>query len=199
MKNKLFLLGNIIVLLSLSLPTLATSYIQTAQGYILPGIVVGKDTIPIVVLNEHIVYPKYVKKRDQQKYNKLVRDIKKVYPFAKVVGKEVERVNPLLEKLPQKERKKYMREYEKALFKQYEPDLKKLTLTQGKLLIKLIDRECEQSSFDLIREYRGGLTAFFWQGFARILGANLKEDFNDAKSEDAMINRIIILIENGQL
>lgn len=169
MKNKLFLLGNIIVLLSLSLPTLATSYIQTAQGYILPGIVVGNDTIPIVVLNEHIVYPKYVKKRDQQKYNKLVRDIKKVYPFAKVVGKEVERVNPLLEKLPQKERKKYMREYEKALFKQYEPDLKKLTLTQGKLLIKLIDRECEQSSFDLIREYRGGLTAFFWQGFARIL------------------------------
>ena len=199
MKNKLFLLGNIIVLLSLSLPTLATSYIQTAQGYILPGIVVGNDTIPIVVLNEHIVYPKYVKKRDQQKYNKLVRDIKKVYPFAKVVGKEVERVNPLLEKLPQKDRKKYMREYEKALFKQYEPDLKKLTLTQGKLLIKLIDRECEQSSFDLIREYRGGLTAFFWQGFARILGANLKEDFNDAKSEDAMINRIIILIENGQL
>lgn len=199
MKNKLFLLGNIIVLLSLSLPTLATSYIQTAQGYILPGIVVGNDTIPIVVLNEHIVYPKYVKKRDQQKYNKLVRDIKKVYPFAKVVGKEVERVNPLLEKLPQKERKKYMREYEKAIFKQYEPDLKKLTLTQGKLLIKLIDRECEQSSFDLIREYRGGLTAFFWQGFARILGANLKEDFNDAKSEDAMINRIIILIENGQL
>lgn len=199
MKNKLFLLGNIIVLLSLSLPTLATSYIQTAQGYILPGIVVGNDTIPIVVLNEHIVYPKYAKKRDQQKYNKLVRDIKKVYPFAKVVGKEVERVNPLLEKLPQKERKKYMREYEKALFKQYEPDLKKLTLTQGKLLIKLIDRECEQSSFDLIREYRGGLTAFFWQGFARILGANLKEDFNDAKSEDAMINRIIILIENGQL
>ena len=199
MKNKLFLLGNIIVLLSLSLPTLATSYIQTAQGYILPGIVVGNDTIPIVVLNEHIVYPKYVKKRDQQKYNKLVRDIKKVYPFAKVVGKEVERVNPLLEKLPQKERKKYLREYEKALFKQYEPDLKKLTLTQGKLLIKLIDRECEQSSFDLIREYRGGLTAFFWQGFARILGANLKEDFNDAKSEDAMINRIIILIENGQL
>ena len=199
MKNKLFLLGNIIVLLSLSLPTLATSYIQTAQGYILPGIVVGNDTIPIVVLNEHIVYPKYVKKRDQQKYNKLVRDIKKVYPFAKVVGKEVERVNPLLEKLPQKERKKYMREYEKALFKQYEPDLKKLTLTQGKLLIKLIDRECEQSSFDLIREYRGGLTAFFWQGFARILGANLKEDFNDAKSEDAMINRIIIVIENGQL
>ncbi|MBP9970765.1 MAG: DUF4294 domain-containing protein [Paludibacteraceae bacterium] len=192
-------MGNIIVLLSLSLPTLATSYIQTAQGYILPGIVVGNDTIPIVVLNEHIVYPKYVKKRDQQKYNKLVRDIKKVYPFAKVVGKEVERVNPLLEKLPQKERKKYMREYEKALFKQYEPDLKKLTLTQGKLLIKLIDRECEQSSFDLIREYRGGLTAFFWQGFARILGANLKEDFNDAKSEDAMINRIIILIENGQL
>ena len=92
-----------------------------------------------------------------------------------------------------------MREYEKALFKQYEPDLKKLTLTQGKLLIKLIDRECEQSSFDLIREYRGGLTAFFWQGFARTLGANLKEDFNDAKSEDAMINRIIILIENGQL
>ena len=199
MKNKLFLLGNIIVLLSLSLPTLATSYIQTAQGYILTGIVVGNDTIPIVVLNEHIVYPKYVKKRDQQKYNKLVRDIKKVYPFAKVVGKEVERVNPLLEKLPQKERKKYMREYEKALFKQYEPDLKKLTLTQGKLLIKLIDRECKQSSFDLIREYRGGLTAFFWQGFARILGANLKEDFNDAKSEDAMINRIIILIENGQL
>ncbi len=178
---------------------MAASYVQTPNGYILNGVVIGKDTIPIIVLNEHIVYPKYTKKRDQKKYDKLVRDIKRVYPFAKAVGQEVERVNPLLEKLPQKERKKYMREYEKALFKQYEPELKKLTLSQGKLLIKLIDRECERSSFDLIREYRGGFTAFFWQGFARILGANLKEDFNDTKSEDAMINRIIILIENGQL
>jgi hypothetical protein len=199
MKKKLFLFSCVLFFLSVHTGSMAASYVQTANGYILNGVVIGKDTIPIIVLNEHIVYPKYTKKRDQKKYDKLVRDIKRVYPFAKAVGREVERVNPLLEKLPQKERKKYMREYEKALFKQYEPELKKLTLSQGKLLIKLIDRECERSSFDLIREYRGGFTAFFWQGFARILGANLKEDFNDTKSEDAMINRIIILIENGQL
>jgi hypothetical protein len=199
MKKKLFLFSCVLFFLSVHTGSMAASYVQTPNGYILNGVVIGKDTIPIIVLNEHIVYPKYTKKRDQKKYDKLVRDIKRVYPFAKAVGQEVERVNPLLEKLPQKERKKYMREYEKALFKQYEPELKKLTLSQGKLLIKLIDRECERSSFDLIREYRGGFTAFFWQGFARILGANLKEDFNDTKSEDAMINRIIILIENGQL
>ncbi|MBP6230245.1 MAG: DUF4294 domain-containing protein [Paludibacteraceae bacterium] len=179
---------------------LAMPEAKTAQGYVLNGVIDGKDTIALVILKDHIVFPRYTKKKDVKRYDKLVRDLKKVYPFAKMVGREVERVNPLLLKIEdKKERKEYMRAYEKALFKEYEPVLKKFTFSQGKLLIKLIDRECEQSSYELIREYRGGLTAFFWQGFARILGANLKEDFNDNNTEDAMINRIIILIEAGQL
>ncbi len=188
------------LMLLLSSTIIGKSYLQTADGYILNAIVEGNDTIPIIVLKEHIVFPKYTNKKDVQKYERLIRDIKRVYPYAKLIASEVERVNPTLEKIKNpRDRKKYMKEYENQLFKQYEPELKKFSLRQGKLLIKLIDRECDRSSYELIREFRGSITAFFWQGFARILGANLKDDFDTNKSEDAMINRIIILIEAGQL
>ena len=96
------------------------------------------------------------------------------------------------------DRKKYLAKYEKEVFKKYEADLRKLTINQGRLLLKLIDRECNSTSYDLIRNYRGSVSAFFWQGVARIFGSNLKSEY-DAKGNDKILERVIILVESGQL
>jgi hypothetical protein len=96
------------------------------------------------------------------------------------------------------ERKKYLAHYEKEIFKRYEPELRKLTINQGRLLLKLIDRECNSTSYDLIKSYRGSVSAFFWQGIARIFGSNLKSEY-DASGNDRIVERVILLVEAGQL
>jgi len=129
----------------------------------------------------------------------LVRDVKRTLPYAKIVAKELSETNKLLMQMPNdKERKKYLAQFEKDIYKKYEPELRKLTLSQGKLLIKLIDRECNNTSYDLIKMYRGSIRAFFYQGFARIFGANLKSKY-DAYKEDKILERVIILVEAGQI
>ena len=93
-----------------------------------------------------------------------------------------------------------MKKYEKALLKQYEPTMRKFTLSQGKMMIKLIDRETNKTSYELIKEIRGGFVAFWWQAFAKMVGADLKEDFNlSTKEKDRIIERVITLYEAGML
>jgi hypothetical protein len=98
----------------------------------------------------------------------------------------------------EKERKDYMKEVEKEVFRDYEGEMQQMTLTQGKLLIKLIDRETRNTSYELIRDYRGKVPAAFWQGVARIFGTNLKAEY-DPYGEDAIIERIVQEIEAGRL
>jgi histone acetyltransferase (RNA polymerase elongator complex component) len=95
-------------------------------------------------------------------------------------------------------RKKYVKNVEKEIFSDYEDDIRDMTITQGRLLIKLIDRETQNTSYDLIREYRGKFSAAFWQGIARIFGTNLKEEY-DAYGNDVMIELIIYEIDAGRL
>jgi hypothetical protein len=92
----------------------------------------------------------------------------------------------------------FLQQYEKDIFKEYEDDMKKLTFSQGKILIKLIERETQNTSFDLIRQYRGKFSATFWQSIARIFGADLKADYDPA-GEDYLIEQVIIEIEAGRL
>lgn len=160
------------------------------------------DTIFVAQLHDVWVFPKmkFKNKKQEQFYWRTVRDVKKTLPYAKLLSKELFEVNQNLASLPDdKARKAYLNDYEKVLFKQYEAQLKKLTMSQGKMLIKLIDRETEQTSYELIKIYRGSVSAVFWQGIARIFGANLKTQFNDNKEEDAIIDRVILLVEAGQL
>ena len=111
-----------------------------------------------------------------RKYDRLVYNLKRVYPYALIVRARLDMVNEELEKMTNdRDRKKYIKDFEKDVFKEYEDDISNMTITQGRLLIKLIDRETKNTSFDLIKEYRGGLTAAFWQGVARIFGTNLRE------------------------
>lgn len=160
------------------------------------------DTVFVAQLRDVWVFPqmKFKNKKQEQFYWRTVRDVKKALPYAKLVSKELREVNrKLVELSDDKERKKYLNEYEKGLFKQYEPELKKLTINQGKMLLKLIDRETDQTSYELVKIYRGSFSAVFWQGIARIFGSSLKTQYDTQQEEDAIIERIIIQVEAGQL
>ncbi|HOF99069.1 MAG TPA: DUF4294 domain-containing protein [Paludibacteraceae bacterium] len=161
----------------------------------------GNDTIFLAYLHDLWVFPKmnFKNKKEEQYYWKMVRDVKRTLPYAKLVAQELSETNKKLMMMPNdKERKKFLAQYEKDIYQKYEPELKKLTLSQGKLLIKLIDRECNNTSYDLIKLYRGSFRAFFYQGFARLFGANLKSEF-DYNEKDKILDRIIVLVEAGQL
>jgi hypothetical protein len=161
----------------------------------------NQDTIYLAYLRDLNVYPplKFKNKKQEEFYWRTVRDVKRALPYAKIVGAELRRVNVLLHEVDREsERKKYLALYEKEIFKKYEKELIKLTVNQGRLLLKLIDRECNSTSYDLIKSYRGSVTAFFWQGVARLFGSNLKAEY-DAAGNDKIVERVIVLVESGQL
>jgi len=162
---------------------------------------VGKDTMLMVYLNELYIFPpeKFKNKKQEKFYWTTVRDVKLTLPYAKLIAFELNKTNKKLISLPDdKERKKYLSQYEKAVLKQYEPSLKKMNMDQGRMLLKLIDRECNHSPYELIKAYRGSLTAFFWQGVARVFGSNLKAEY-DGNDKDKIVERIIILVEENRI
>jgi hypothetical protein len=161
----------------------------------------GKDTMLVAYLSDLTIYPieKFKNRKQEQFYWTTVRDVKVTLPFAKLIAYELNKTNKKLVLLPDdKERKKYLSQYEKEILKKYEPELKKMNLNQGKMLLKLIDRECNQSPYELIKAYRGSFTAFFWQGIARVFGTNLKAEY-DGRDKDKIIERIIILVDENRI
>jgi hypothetical protein len=182
-------------------------YAQSKDEYVPPGgarlmvQVNGNDTVFLAYLHDVWVFPrqKFKNKAQEQYFWRTVRDVKRTLPYAKLVASELSQVNMKLASIPNdKERKKYLGQFEKEVFKKYEADLKKMTINQGRLLLKLIDRECERTSYDLIKVYRGSVSAFFWQGVARVFGSNLKSEY-DASDKDKILERVILLVEAGQL
>ncbi|GHT18188.1 hypothetical protein FACS189429_4210 [Bacteroidia bacterium] len=158
------------------------------------------DTVYLADIQGVHVFPRvsYTATREQF-FWKTVRDIKKTLPLAKIVGEEIAKTNRILVTLKtDKERKEYLDVFEKQVFDRYEPTIRDMTRSQGKMLIKLIDRECQLTSYDIIRIYKGSVTAFFWQGIARIFRADLKAAY-DPEGEDKQLERIIELVEAGQL
>lgn len=159
----------------------------------------NNDTIPIVRLRTVYVYPevKFKNKKEQQQYTKLVRDVKCTLPYAKMIYDTLIETYEYMKTLPNdKARQDHLKRMEKELFKEYKPELKKLTFTQGKLLIKLVDRECNQSSYNLVKAYLGTFRASFWNLFAGMFGASLKTEY-DPKGKDALTERVVVLVENG--
>jgi hypothetical protein len=166
----------------------------------LPSYVEDGDTISHFLLPAIYVFPtlNFTSKKQEQFYWKTVRDVKRTLPYAKAIRTTLYELNEEMKNMSEKERKAHMKSKENNLVKKYESDLKKLTLNQGKLLIRLVDRECDKTSYELIKEYRGGVRAFFWQGFARIFGADLKSTY-EKDDKDQIVERVIILVEAGQL
>ena len=171
------------------------------KGYMVPVCVYEGDTIPSITLRTVYVYPKikFKNKKQERYYWKIVRDVKKTLPIAKEVKRAVIETYEYLETLPDKKsREKDIKLVEKGLKEQYTPRMKKLTFSQGKLLIKLINRECNQSSYQLVKAFMGPFKAGFYQTFAALFGASLKKEYHP-EDEDKLVERVIILVENGQL
>lgn len=172
---------------------------QDRALYIVPQKVVGSDTIPYIRLPETEVFAIRVfesRRHERQNY-RLIEHVKKVYPYARMAGQmlmEYEQV--LLEAETDRERRQIMKDLEDQLHREYGDELRNLTFTQGKILIKLIDRETGETSFELVRELRGAFRAFFYQTFARIFGLNLKVNY-DPYGEDIHIETIIRMIDRG--
>ena len=138
-------------------------------------------------------------KREFKQYTTLEMRVKKVYPIAKLAGKKIAEYNQVyLNFKSNRERKEYVKNIEKQLFAEYEHEIKTMSISQGRILIKLIDRETGESSYEIIKEFKGGFSAFLWQGVARIFGHNLKDEY-DAINEDRMIEYIIWKIDTGMI
>lgn len=160
-----------------------------------------KDTMLMVYLSDLYIFPPehFKNKKQEMFYYRTVRDVKATLPYAKLIASELNKTNDKLASLSSsKEQKKYLDAYQKEVFRKYEPNLKKMTIPQGQMLLKLIDRECGQTSYELIKAYRGSITAFFWQGVARIFGSNLKDEY-DGTDKDKIIERVIYLVEANRL
>jgi hypothetical protein len=138
-------------------------------------------------------------KKQQQAYNRMVRNVKRTLPIAKEVNRAIIETYEYLQTLPdEKARQKHLNQVEKGVKEQYTPRLKKLSFSQGKLLIKLINRETNSSSYELVKAFLGPFKAGFYQAFASIFGASLKKEYHP-EGEDAMIEQIVLLVESGQI
>lgn len=182
---------------------LYTSAQQVAvnQEYILPGVIVDGDTLGLVKLNDIYIFPplEFKDKDDYLNYRRLVRDVKKVYPYAQIARKTFIEIQLAMETLPEgNKRKKYIKQKEDELLKLYSGELKKFSVRQGRILIKLVDREINMTSYDIIKDLRGSFSAAMWQGVARMFGETLKSEY-DPTGEDLLIERIVTMIEQGTL
>ena len=193
MKNSVYIL--LFLLTAFALKANAQKHSQSeTKGYMVPVCVYQGDTIPCITLRNIYVYPRlrFKSKKQERYYYKLVRDVKKTLPLA------IETYE-YLQTLPNdKARTRHIKMVEKGLKEQYTPRMKKLTFAQGKLLIKLVNRECNQSSYQLVKAFMGPFKAGFYQAFAALFGASLKKEYHP-DDEDKMIERIVTLVENGQL
>lgn len=164
-------------------------------------VLVGGDSIQYVELNNVYVYPQPVFKNEKERmaYNRLVYNIKKVLPIAKEVNKIIVETYDYLQLLPNKRAKdEHMKRVEENIKREYTPRMKKLTYQQGKLLIKLVYRECNSSSYNLIQAFLGPVRAGFYQAFAWVFGASLKKEY-DPQGVDRLTERVVRQVESGQL
>lgn len=159
------------------------------------------DTFYLARMQDVWVYPKMVFKNKKQErfYWKTVRDVKKTLPFAKELTKEMQVADYQLALLPdEKARRKWWKQHEKYLFQKYENDFRRMTASQGQMLMKLMDRESDRTSYDIIKHYRGKASANFWQFVAKLFKNDLKEEY-DADDKDRIVERVINLVEAGML
>ena len=162
-----------------------------------------QDTLMMLVFNPIRVYPRerFRNKKDEEFYWKTVRDVKKTLPYAKLIASTLlETYEYMGTYKNEKEKQAYMVQFEKEIFKQYKPVMKKMTKSQGKMLIKLINRETNQDSYHIIKAFLGSFRAGFWQTFGRFFGVSLKQGYHPGKDKnDAMIERICVRVEQGTI
>lgn len=161
------------------------------------------DTVAVINLRELTVFPpeKFKNRKEEEFFWRTVRDVKLTLPYAKLIAETLVETYEYIETFPtQKEREDYLKSMEKALFEQYKPVLKRFSKRQAKVLIKLIQRETHQSSYDIVKAFLGTFRATFWQGFGKLFGVSLKSEFKpDNNKEDATLDRIARRVEQGTI
>lgn len=176
--------------------------VKPIQGYYFFEDDEGENTL-MLVMADVTVYPplKFKNKKEEEFYWKTVRDVKKTLPYAKLICETLIETYEYIETFPtQQEREEHLKKMEGAVFEQYKPALKKFTKSQAQMLIKLINRETNQSSYNILKAFLGSFRAGFWQTFGRIFGVNLKTSYKpDTDCKDAIVERVATLVELGQL
>ena len=161
------------------------------------------DTCRMTYIKNITVYPpmKFKNKKEEEFYWRTVRDVKKTLPYAKLAFATLCETYEYIQTIPdKKKREQHLKTLEKDIFEQYKSPIKKMTKSQGKVMLKLINRETDQTSFNIVKAFLGSFRAGFWQTFGRFFGINMKAGFNPSKNrEDAIIDRIATLVEQGAL
>lgn len=171
------------------------------DGIVMLAEVIDGDTFPV----KYLPYVTIVEERrfrsdyERRKWERLKQNVKKVYPYAKLAGQLLDKYQVYLDTITkERERKKYFKMIEDELKAEFDDDIRDMTTSQGRILIKLVDRETGDSSYEIVQEFRGNFSAFFWQGLSRMFGQDLKSRY-DPTGEDAEIESIIHLIEAGMI
>ena len=181
-------------------PEAANILVAPEKGFRVRAQVVNGDTLPLVYLNTVEVYTEYIFKsqRHRELWTRVKYNVKVVYPYAIVAAAKLKEFDKALAQITDENKKKaFIKACENDLRSQFEDELKALTVSQGKILMKLIDRETGKTTYDIVKQLRGGFQATMWQTVARIFGHNMKVEY-DGNVEDIMIERAIKLVEEGR-
>lgn len=200
MKQVLLLLAGVLMALTINAQE------DAEAPTFVPMVKVGKtlmgdgDSIQYMEMSPVYVYPEptFKNKRQQQAYMRLVKNVKTVLPLAKQVRQIIIETAEYAETLPPEERKAHLKRVEQAIVKEYKPKMKKLTFSQGKLLIKLVDRECHSTAYEAMQAFIGPVRSGMWQAFAWMFGASLKKGY-DPDGVDRLTERVVLMVEAGQL
>lgn len=166
----------------------------------LRGEIINGDTVPVVDLNTVNVYTQFefTTKKQKEQWTRTKHNVKKVYPYAIVASAKLKEYDLALSRMQDEHlRKAFIKVCEKDLRQQFEDDLKKLTVSQGRVLMKLVVRETGKTTYEIVKEMRGGFQAAMWQSLASLFGNSMKVEY-DPENEDLMIERAVKLVESGQ-
>jgi hypothetical protein len=170
--------------------------VELNVGYVEDG-----DTLIFKNIKEVVVFPDrtFKNKRDYRRYSRYVQKVKKVYPLAVEARELLKEYEPEYHALEtQKDKRRLMKELEKELLSEHKEELKKWSISDGRILLKLINRETERTPYSLIKDFRGGFSATFWQTIAKIFKNDLKAGY-DPEEEDKVLEEIVTLIELGYI
>jgi len=161
----------------------------------------NSDTVPHVWVREITIFPQheFKNKREANNYGRLLYNVKKVYPYSLIIRRKYKEISDKLATIPnEREQKKYVKQAEQELRGEFEGQLTKLTYTQGRILLKLVDRQTGETTYQILKDWKGSFSAIFWQSIAVVFGSNLNAEY-DPTNDDKLIEEIVIKIEQGQL
>ncbi|HXU26683.1 MAG TPA: DUF4294 domain-containing protein [Bacteroidia bacterium] len=170
-------------------------------GYKVTAIIENNDTVPYIVMPWVIINEKmpFATRRKYAEWTRLKQNVKRVYPYAILAAAKLKEFDLILATIPKEaDRKAYLKRSEKELQKEFGEELKGLSINQGKILMKLIDRETGKTTYTIIKDMRGSFNAFMWQSLATLFGSSMKQEYNLNDPNDRQIELAIKQIEAGE-